>query len=46
MSTGLENEADIDAYIELCMQAWQTPETDIETNPATEAAAEPVASEQ
>ncbi len=25
VSTGLEDEADITAYIELCMQAWQSP---------------------
>jgi hypothetical protein len=26
VSTGLEDETDIKAYIDLCMQAWQTPD--------------------
>jgi hypothetical protein len=27
MSTGLQEEPDIQAYISLCMQAWQTPDS-------------------
>ena len=47
MSTGLQEEADIQAYIKLCMQAWQTPDdaAPVDASPeatpeATEAAAE------
>ncbi len=47
MSTGLQEEADIQAYIRLCMQAWQMPDDSApadaapEVTPeATEAAAE------
>ncbi len=48
MSTGLQEEADIQAYIKLCMQAWQTPDdaAPVDASPeatpeeATEATAE------
>jgi hypothetical protein len=30
LSTGLEDETDIKAYIDLCMQAWQSPEDYLE----------------
>jgi hypothetical protein len=29
VSTGLEDEADIKAYVDLCMQAWQMPEDEV-----------------
>ncbi len=40
VSTGLENETDITEYIDLCMQAWQSPSEYPEWNSATEEANE------
>ena len=40
LSTGLQDESDIAAYIELCMQAWQTPAGYGETLPSAEASPE------
>lgn len=41
VSTGLQQESDIAAYIELCMQAWQTPAGyDEATPPSAEASPE------
>lgn len=40
VSTGLQQESDIAAYIELCMQAWQTPAGYDEATPSAEASPE------
>jgi len=40
LSTGLQEESDIAAYIELCMQAWQTPAGYGEAVPPAEASPE------
>jgi len=40
LSTGLQEESDIAAYIELCMQAWQTPAGYGEAVPSAEASPE------
>jgi len=40
-STGLENEAAIKEYVDLCMQAWQSPSEYTEGNPTSEETNEP-----
>ena len=35
VSTGLEDQADITEYVDLCMQAWQNPAEYTEWNPET-----------
>jgi hypothetical protein len=42
VSTGLEDEADITAYVDLCMQAWQSPSDYTEFNPAPDEVTEPL----
>ena len=42
VSTGLENETDITTYVDLCMQAWQSPAEYAESNPASEETNEPL----
>lgn len=47
VSTGLQEQPDIQAYINLCMQAWQTPDSSVpldstlETNPEAQVAEPP-----
>ena len=36
VSTGLENETDITEYVDLCMQAWQSPTEYTEWNSTSE----------
>ena len=40
-STGLENEDDITAYVDLCMQAWQNPAEYTEWEPAVDSESNP-----
>ena len=42
VSTGLENATDIAEYVDLCMQAWQSPTEYTEWNPASEETNEPL----
>ena len=46
VSTGLENEADIAEYVDLCMQAWQNPAEYTEWNPASEETSTPLVDTQ
>jgi hypothetical protein len=45
LSTGLQEEPDIQAYITLCMQAWQTPDSYVPADASLEASPEAAAAE-